>query len=107
MSTISDLPKMLKAKSKTPMTSEQSGVVLESLKQDDLQEHSNTVVDRVFKLRQNFVIIGLTGRTGSGCTTVAEKLSTKEWFDLKSNYQDVNPGPIDNEVRKNRIVHRF
>jgi dCMP deaminase len=107
MSTISDLPKMLKAKSETPVSPEQSGVVSESLKKDDSQEQSNTVVDRVFKLRQNFVIIGLTGRTGSGCTTVAEKLSTKEWYDLKSNYQDVNPGPIDNEVRKNRIVHRF
>ena len=26
----------------------------------------NPVIDRVFQLRENFVIIGLTGRTGSG-----------------------------------------
>lgn len=67
----------------------------------------NPVIDRVFQLRENFVIIGLTGRTGSGCTTVAEKLATKEWEELKSNYKDFNSQPIDNVVRKNRIVHRY
>ena len=67
----------------------------------------NLVIDRVFQLRENFVIIGLTGRTGSGCTTVAEKLATKEWKELKSNYKDFNSQPIDNVVRKNRIVHRY
>ena len=69
--------------------------------------HFNPVIDRVFQLRENFVIIGLTGRTGSGCTTVAEKLATKEWKELKSNYKDLNSQPIDNVVRKNRIVHRY
>lgn len=67
----------------------------------------NPVIDRVFQLRENFVIIGLTGRTGSGCTTVAEKLATKEWEKLKSNYKDFNSQPIDNVVRKNRIIHRY
>lgn len=68
---------------------------------------SNHVIDSVFLLRENFVVIGLTGRTGSGCTTIAEKLATKEWKELKSNYKDLNSQPIDNDVRKNRIVHRF
>ncbi len=68
---------------------------------------TNPVIDRVFQLRENFVIIGLTGRTGSGCTTVAEKLATKEWEELKSNYKDFNSQPIDNVVRKDRIIHRF
>lgn len=67
----------------------------------------NPIIDRVFQLRENFVIIGLTGRTGSGCTTVAEKLATKEWEELKSNYKDFNSEPIDNVVRKNRIIHRY
>ena len=31
------------------------------------------------------VIIGLTGKTGSGCTTVAEILATKNFGDLKFN----------------------
>ena len=69
--------------------------------------HFNPVIDRVFQLRENFVIIGLTGRTGSGCTTVAEKLATKEWKELKSNYKDLNSQSIDNVIRKNRIVHRY
>ena len=68
---------------------------------------TNQVIDRVFQLRENFVIIGLTGRTGSGCTTVAEKLTTKEWAELKSNYKDFNSEPIDNVIRKNRIIHRY
>ena len=70
-------------------------------------KNSNPVIDRVFQLRENFVIIGLTGRTGSGCTTVAEKLATSEWDELKSNYKDFNSQPIDNVVRKNRIIHRY
>lgn len=68
---------------------------------------TNQVIDRVFQLRENFVIIGLTGRTGSGCTTVAEKLTTAEWKELKTNYKDFNSDQIDNVVRKNRIVHRY
>jgi deoxycytidylate deaminase len=68
---------------------------------------TNQVIDRVFQLRENFVIIGLTGRTGSGCTTVAGKLTTAEWKELKTNYKDFNSDQIDNVVRKNRIVHRY
>lgn len=35
------------------------------------------VVKEIYKLRHNFIVIGLTGRTGSGCTTVADILKTK------------------------------
>ena len=73
----------------------------------NISSPSHHVIDSVFQLRENFVVIGLTGRTGSGCTTIAEKLATKEWTELKSNYKDLNSQPIDNDVRKNRIVHRF
>lgn len=65
------------------------------------------VVDQIYKLRRNFIIIGLTGRTGSGCTTVADVLKTPDVNSLKSNYRDVNSGIIDNNVRKNRIVHNY
>ena len=30
------------------------------------------LVKQVYELRQKFMIIGLTGRTGSGCSTVAD-----------------------------------
>lgn len=69
-------------------------------------KESHTIVDKIYRLRRNFVIIGLTGRTGSGCTTVAETLSTK-FKNLKSLHRDFNSGDITNDVRKNRIVYRY
>ena len=33
--------------------------------------------NQIFELRENFIIIGLTGRTGSGCTTAAKILANK------------------------------
>ena len=50
------------------------------------------VVKQIYKLRQNFILIGLTGRTGSGCSTVAKVLETENVQDLKSNYRDFNEG---------------
>lgn len=64
------------------------------------------IVDKIYRLRRNFVIIGLTGRTGSGCTTVADTLS-KNFKDLKSLYREFNSGEITNDTRKNRIVYRY
>ena len=65
------------------------------------------VVKQIYKLRQNFILIGLTGRTGSGCSTVAKVLETENVQDLKSNYRDFNEGDIDNNTRKDRIVHEY
>ena len=48
------------------------------------------VIKQIYKLRQNFILIGLTGRTGSGCSTVAKVLGTENVQDLKSNYRDFN-----------------
>ena len=79
----------------------------ESTENKNISSPSHHVINSVFQLRENFVVIGLTGRTGSGCTTIAEKLATKEWMELKSNYKDFNSQPINNDVRKNRIVHCF
>lgn len=41
------------------------------------------IVRNIFSLRSNFLIIGLTGRTGSGCTTVAKILSAPDFDSLK------------------------
>lgn len=65
------------------------------------------IVDKIYKLRKNFVVIGLTGRTGSGCSTVAKLLSTQNPEEFKSEYREVNSNPIDNDVRKNRIIYRY
>lgn len=73
---------------------------------DTEQPSKELIVDKIYRLRRNFVIIGLTGRTGSGCTTVAETLS-KNFKDLKSLYREFNSGEITNDTRKNRIVYRY
>ena len=64
------------------------------------------IVEQIYELRRNFAIIGLTGRTGSGCSTIAELLTT-DLTKLKSAHRDFNSGIIDNNVRKNRIINNF
>lgn len=67
------------------------------------------VVETIYKLRDNFILIGLTGRTGSGCSTVAQVLATKkkDLGKLKSLHYEWNPNGINNDARKNRIVHNY
>ena len=72
-----------------------------------MEEQLNNIVEKIYKLRKNFVIIGLTGRTGSGCSTVAKILQTKNPENLKSEYREINYAPINNDIRKNRIIYRF
>lgn len=65
------------------------------------------VVEQIYQLRKNFILIGLTGRTGSGCTTVANVLATPECKSLKSLYLENNDKPINNEIRKNKIIYQY
>lgn len=63
-------------------------------------------VFEMYKGRERLIIIGLTGRTGSGCSTVAETLEKSHIseLDLKQckeyDYSNV-------EERKNRIVYEY
>ena len=43
-------------------------------------------INKIYDERKDFIVIGLTGRTGSGCSTVAKILSTEKFteLDLKS-----------------------
>lgn len=65
------------------------------------------VVDQIFKLRKDFIVIGLTGRTGSGCSTVAKIMSTAKASDVKSEYREFHNDKINNNTRKNRIITKF
>lgn len=65
------------------------------------------IVNQIFKLRKDFIVIGLTGRTGSGCSTVAKILSCEKPTDLKSDYREFHNDKIDNNTRKNRIVTKY
>ncbi|MDF7821169.1 hypothetical protein P1X15_26335 [Runella sp. MFBS21] len=63
-------------------------------------------LDALYQLRNKFLIIGLTGRLGSGCSTVATMLCHKSFDDC--NF----PKPIttefkSNEERKYRIVYNY
>lgn len=66
-----------------------------------------SVINQIYKLRKDFIIIGLTGRTGSGCTTVAKIMSITNANDIKSEYREFHNDKIDNNTRKNRIVAKF
>lgn len=65
------------------------------------------IIENIYSLRNNFLIIGLTGRTGSGCTSVASILQEEDVQNMKSNYSKFRSGAIDNQARKDRIVYNF
>ena len=65
-----------------------------------------SIIQKIYKLRHDFLIIGLTGRTGSGCSTVANILSSN-FTSLKSKYKEFHSGDITNDVRKERIVYNY
>lgn len=61
------------------------------------------VLEEILKEQREFIIIGLTGRTGSGCTTVANIL-TSELLQLSEPVIHEN---ISNEGRKDSIIYKF
>ena len=60
-------------------------------------------IQKLYENRQKFILIGLTGRTGSGCTSAAKILS--------SSFLKINlPSPCScqtNEDRKYKIIYKF
>lgn len=59
-------------------------------------------INKIYENRQNFAIIGLTGKTGSGCSTVAEILANgyKDYNSFNCNVSDI-------QNRKANIVKKF
>ena len=71
----------------------------------DTQQPSieNSAVERIFAERKDFIIIGLTGRTGSGCSTVAKFLC--------QNFSELQPA-VDQSIdttkeRQNSILYNY
>ena len=66
-------------------------------------ENAAMALENVFKESSNFLIIGLTGRTGSGCSTSANILTEDRIYlpdAQKSHY-------LGNEQRKFRIIKKY
>ncbi|MGF6141340.1 hypothetical protein [Pseudomonas laurylsulfatiphila] len=57
----------------------------------------------VYDEAKNFLIIGLTGRTGSGCSTAASKLGAPSFDFPVDGYE----GLTENELKKHKIIHKY
>jgi deoxycytidylate deaminase len=63
-------------------------------------------VKEIFRDRSRFIIIGLTGRTGSGCTSVASELAKPHFEEIHASEPTHYNFP-DDEERKYNIVYNF
>lgn len=63
----------------------------------------NAAVNRIFSERRDFIIIGLTGRTGCGCSTVANLLC-KEFSDLQPPADAANDSISG---REEKIIYEY
>ncbi len=68
-----------------------------------MSEDVSNALNRLYKETSDFLIIGLTGRTGSGCSTAAKVLSSEhpELPEVSKIYD------TDNDKRKYRIVRNY
>ena len=64
------------------------------------------LVKNIYNLRQKFVLIGLTGRTGSGCSTVANLLKSG-FAEMLPPVPTENHEGISNDERKYRIEYNY
>lgn len=63
-------------------------------------------LDTLFQLRSEFIVLGLTGRTGSGCSTLAKILSEENFADCHFPVPKTTHFN-DNEERKYNIVYSY
>ena len=63
-------------------------------------------LNSLYELRSKFIIIGLTGRLGSGCTIVSNLLTNEKFEDCNFPVPEASVSTT-NEERKYRIVYNF
>jgi|SRR5690554_1012255 len=69
------------------------------------EKYLASAIKKIYGDDDDFIVLGLTGRTGSGCSTIADI--------LQSDKQNINHGlydggsPATNQDRKDRIIRRF
>lgn len=69
-----------------------------------MKSYLHSAIDTIYRRDDELIIIGLTGRTGSGCSTVA-KILGMEKNKIRHSLHD-STAPADNEQRKQRIIRR-
>lgn len=67
-----------------------------------MDNYFQDTISKIYGDDDDFVVIGLTGRTGSGCSTVANILSSKQEEIRHSLFSGHNPK--DNVQRKQKVV---
>lgn len=74
-----------------------------------MNNKSNQMISTLFHERGQFVVIGLTGRTGSGCTTAANILESKNPEFPKTAHFEYNGEPFykDLDSRRYELLSRF
>lgn len=72
-----------------------------------MEKEENSIISNIYHLRENFAIIGLTGRTGSGCSTIAKLFSNSNFGKLNSPVPSEEHDGISNDERKYKILYNF
>jgi len=66
-------------------------------------QDSSSAINSIYEDAKDFLIIGLTGRTGSGCSTAAQKLCSANFEVPGEGYE----GLTRNEFKKHQIVKKY
>jgi deoxycytidylate deaminase len=66
-------------------------------------------LNQLYQLRQNFIVIGLTGRVGAGCSTIANIFETESFEECKfpEPKEELLNVSSDNNERKYKIAYNF
>jgi deoxycytidylate deaminase len=76
---------------------------IKRLRGEGMSIKTGEAISGVYSEANNFLIIGLTGRTGSGCSTAASKLGGTSFEFPAEGYE----GLTENELKKHKIVHKY
>ncbi|WP_367375067.1 hypothetical protein [Pseudomonas lini] len=69
-----------------------------------MDNYFQNTISKIYGDDDDFIVIGLTGRTGSGCSTVSNILS-KERSDIKHSLYTGN-NPSTNNERKQKVIYK-
>ena len=76
------------------------------------KEKEGINLDHIYNLRKKFTVIGLIGKTGSGCSEVSNKLikgfgGGEDYTNPLRNFKEFHGLNLNNAYRKHRIVYNY